>query len=122
MITFDIADSSWSINTAVNGRATYSATLLSNGIIVYVGGLEPFNGNNDVVLIADISKILLFDTNSLTWSMNSARITASIPVENRQRHSAVLGHTNSNFRFTSPGRVTFSNFNKKKFIYKKFIM
>ncbi|EXX60866.1 Kel2p [Rhizophagus irregularis DAOM 197198w] len=70
MITFDIADSSWSINTAVNGRATYSATLLSNGIIVYVGGLEPFNGNNDVVLIADISKILLFDTNSLTWSMN----------------------------------------------------
>ncbi|CAB4491750.1 galactose oxidase [Rhizophagus irregularis] len=90
MITFDIADSSWSINTAVNGRATYSATLLSNGIIVYVGGLEPFNGNNDVVLIADISKILLFDTNSLTWSMNSARITASIPVENRQRHSAVL--------------------------------
>ncbi|CAG8549800.1 20893_t:CDS:2, partial [Rhizophagus irregularis] len=68
MIIFDIADSSWSINTAVNGRATYSATLLSNGIIVYVGGFEPFNGNNDVVLIADISKILLFDTNSLTWS------------------------------------------------------
>ncbi|CAB4385365.1 unnamed protein product [Rhizophagus irregularis] len=90
MIIFDIADSSWSINTAVNGRATYSATLLSNGIIVYVGGFEPFNGNNDVVLIADISKILLFDTNSLTWSTKSARITASIPVENRQRHSAVL--------------------------------
>ncbi|PKY23795.1 hypothetical protein RhiirB3_471648 [Rhizophagus irregularis] len=93
MIIFDIADSSWSINTAVNGRATYSATLLSNGIIVYVGGFEPFNGNNDVVLIADISKILLFDTNSLTWSTKSAKITASIPVENRQRHSAVLGNT-----------------------------
>ncbi|CAB4385364.1 unnamed protein product [Rhizophagus irregularis] len=90
MITFNIADSSWSINTAVNGLATYSATLLSNGIIVYVGGLEPFNGNNDVVLIADISKILLFDTNSLTWSTKSARIKASIPVESRQRHSAVL--------------------------------
>uniref|UniRef100_U9U034 Attractin/MKLN-like beta-propeller domain-containing protein n=1 Tax=Rhizophagus irregularis (strain DAOM 181602 / DAOM 197198 / MUCL 43194) TaxID=747089 RepID=U9U034_RHIID len=90
MITFDIADSSWSINTAVNGRATYSATLLSNGIIVYVGGLEPFNGNNDVVLIADISKILLFDTNSLTWSTKSAIIKASVLVESRHAHSAVL--------------------------------
>ncbi|CAG8657745.1 5478_t:CDS:2 [Rhizophagus irregularis] len=67
MITFNIAGPLWSINTAVNGLATYSATLLSNGIIVYVGGLSPFNGNN-----------------------NSARITATIPVESRQRHSAVL--------------------------------
>ncbi|CAB4442544.1 unnamed protein product [Rhizophagus irregularis] len=90
MITFNIAGPSWSINTAVNGLATYSATLLSNGIIVYVGGLSPFNGNNNVIRIADISQILLFDTNSLTWSMNSARITATIPVESRQRHSAVL--------------------------------
>jgi N-acetylneuraminic acid mutarotase len=77
LITFDISASSWSTSSAVNGRATYSATLLSNGIIVYVGGLEPVNGNNDVVRIADISQILLFDTNTLTWS-TKVRISTSI--------------------------------------------
>ena len=62
MVIFNIAELSWSINSSpVMSRAAYSATLLSNGNIVYIGGYR--RGGQ-----LDISQIDVYDTNSLTWS------------------------------------------------------
>ena len=61
-IIFNTVELSWSINNSpVDRRASYTATLLSNGIIVYIGG---FNGTK----LIDISQIDIYDTYSLTWS------------------------------------------------------
>ena len=64
MIIFNVMESSWSIIYPSNAPkiAGYSATLLSNGVIVYIGGY------NDIQNV-DISQISLYDTNSLMWSV-----------------------------------------------------
>ena len=64
---FNVGESSWSISYLPNAptpRCMYSATLLSNGVIVYIGGYVGLNPTQAV----DISQINLYDTNSLTWS------------------------------------------------------
>ncbi len=68
MVILDTVESSWSIITPANSptrRHSYTATLLSNGVIVYIGGYE-FNQINREV---DIKQINLYDTKSQTWSM-----------------------------------------------------
>ena len=68
MVDFDIVSSTWSdSSTTVNGRTAYTATLLPNGTIVYVGGYEVSNLKNSLTM-SDISQIYLYDTNSLEWS------------------------------------------------------
>jgi N-acetylneuraminic acid mutarotase len=67
--TVNVADLSWSTTPSVNtikGRTSYSATLLPNGNIAYIGGLE-LNDNNFVT--QDISQIILYNTNSATWQL-----------------------------------------------------
>jgi N-acetylneuraminic acid mutarotase len=62
MTIFNTADSSWSIiSTPVSGRASYTATLLEDGNIVYIGGYE------DTPKDVDISQIILYNTKSSTW-------------------------------------------------------
>ncbi|CAI2174134.1 16955_t:CDS:2 [Funneliformis geosporum] len=79
MVILNPVKLSWIIN-AIKSRHLYSATLLTNGIIIYIGGFE--------VEIADIKQIILYDTNSLTWSERIA--TTSSLIENRSGHTAVL--------------------------------
>ncbi len=70
MAVLDTVELSWSISipaNSPNSRVGYTATLLSNGIIVYIGGWEFVKGvgRQDV----NIKRISLYDTKSLTWSM-----------------------------------------------------
>jgi len=67
MIILDTVELSWSIITPVHApkRYLYTATLLSNGVIVYIGGQE-FNQVNREV---DIKQINLFNTKTQTWSV-----------------------------------------------------
>ena len=64
MAIFNAVESSWSIysNSPVITRSSYSATLLPNGMIAYIGGYDAAGKS------IDISKIDLYDTNSLTWT------------------------------------------------------
>ncbi|PKY60797.1 hypothetical protein RhiirA4_484939 [Rhizophagus irregularis] len=60
----------------------YTATLLSNGIIVFIGGRE----TNDF-LDVDINQLVLYDTTIDKWSSMTAR---GVILENRNGHSAIL--------------------------------
>jgi hypothetical protein len=61
-IIFNIVELSWSISISpVGKRASYTATLLSNGFIVYIGGY-------DSEILVDLSEIIIYDTKSSSWS------------------------------------------------------
>jgi hypothetical protein len=63
MVIFNTVESSLLINVSpVIDRVSYTATLLPNGVIVYIGGYG--SGSSDV----DISQITLYDTKSSNWS------------------------------------------------------
>jgi hypothetical protein len=54
----------WTYGSTVNApsqRATYTATMLTNGVIVYIGG-QQFGK------LIDINQISLYDTKLGTWS------------------------------------------------------
>ncbi|UZO29739.1 uncharacterized protein OCT59_023199 [Rhizophagus irregularis] len=84
MIVFDTISLTWSTGSTINApspRLSYTATLLSNGIIVFIGGIE----TNDV----DINQLALYDTKVNKWSLMTAR---GVTLENRNSHSAVLSN------------------------------
>ncbi|CAB4495712.1 hypothetical protein RhiirA1_530100 [Rhizophagus irregularis] len=83
LIIFNTVDSLWSISSSTIIRASYSATLLPNGIIAYIGGHENLDQ------IVDISKIVLYDIKSSTWSIKTAKFPDQI-IDNRLSHTAVL--------------------------------
>ncbi len=66
MVILNTNESSWIIGISPMIRVGYTATLLSNGVIVYIGGyeLDDFGGYRE----AGIKEINLYDTNSSTWS------------------------------------------------------
>src|SRR5207248_651662 len=70
-VIFNTVELSWSIGSLLPNvptqRTSYSATLLSNGVIAYIGGYGPV-GNTDTAQVVDMSQINLFDTKTLTWS------------------------------------------------------
>ena len=66
MIIFNTVELSWSISTSpMISRAGHTATLLSNGVIVYIGG---YTNDEPTSRTLDISQITLYDTKCLTWS------------------------------------------------------
>jgi N-acetylneuraminic acid mutarotase len=65
MIILNTADLSWTLLSStidISKRAEYTATLLSSGMIVYIGGF-----NNDGTI--KITQINLYDTKSSIWSV-----------------------------------------------------
>ncbi len=69
MIILNTNDLTWSYGPIDNGplrRSLYTATLLSNGMIVYIGGLEQITNNNSPV---DINQINIYNTKLNTWSV-----------------------------------------------------
>ncbi|RIA82782.1 hypothetical protein C1645_809475 [Glomus cerebriforme] len=90
MVILDTVNWSWSTGTqdgAPDARSDFSATILNNGVIVYIGG----NGLNNRYV--PMSQINTYDTISATWVNKEA--TGDIP-NPRGGHSAVL---------TSDGRI-----------------
>ncbi|GBC34951.1 hypothetical protein GLOIN_2v1524939 [Rhizophagus irregularis DAOM 181602=DAOM 197198] len=85
MNIFDINTLAWSIGSIINAplpRVDYTATLLSNGIIVFIGGRE-----THAVRVVDINQLALYDTKADEWPSMTAR---NVTMENRFLHSAVL--------------------------------
>ncbi|CAI2179216.1 2712_t:CDS:2, partial [Funneliformis geosporum] len=87
MVILNTAELSWLIIPASKPSTliSYTATMLSNGVIVYIGGLMLIE---DTLRIDDIKNINLYDTKSQIWSVKTAK--ASNIIQNRCRHTAVL--------------------------------
>ncbi|RGB21837.1 hypothetical protein C1646_678271 [Rhizophagus diaphanus] len=86
MLILDTSNSTWSYSSALNmpiRRAGYSATMLKNGVIVYIGG-----SITEKELTNNINNIVLYDTKLDTWSTMVATNTSLI--DSRFFHSAVL--------------------------------
>ncbi|CAI2187620.1 12091_t:CDS:2 [Funneliformis geosporum] len=86
MEIFDTKSLSWSTVTSDNTewRGQYSATILENGNIIYLGGLTMLNAD------VDISKAYIYNTNTGIWSTEGIKGDATITIDNRYGHSAVL--------------------------------
>lgn len=72
------------ISNALTPRGGYTANLLNNSFIIYIGGLQFVNG---VYSNVDMNEIQIFNTNSLSWSTMHAYgdvVTA------RNSHTTVL--------------------------------
>uniref|UniRef100_U9V3T5 Galactose oxidase n=1 Tax=Rhizophagus irregularis (strain DAOM 181602 / DAOM 197198 / MUCL 43194) TaxID=747089 RepID=U9V3T5_RHIID len=85
MNIFDTISLTWSKGSTIYAplpRADYTATLLSNGIIVFIGGRE-----TNYFVDVDINQIVLYDTTINKWSSMTAQ---GVILENRNGHSAVL--------------------------------
>ncbi|CAB4489289.1 galactose oxidase [Rhizophagus irregularis] len=88
MFIFDTISLTWSKGSTINAplpRIDYTATLLPNGIIVFIGGRT----NASVGAASDvyINQLDLYDTKADKWSI---MITRGVTLENRSFHSAVL--------------------------------
>jgi N-acetylneuraminic acid mutarotase len=62
MLILDTVNLIYSYGSTLNARIEYSATMLSNGIIVYIGGYEEGQ-------LVNINQINLYDTNLDTWTL-----------------------------------------------------
>ncbi|KAF0538908.1 galactose oxidase [Gigaspora margarita] len=83
MNILDITNMTWSTpiqSQSVLAYVDYTATLLPNGLIVYIGGRSNVN-------LTDMAQIQIFDTKSYTWSAKSA---SGSTIASRIGHSAVL--------------------------------
>ncbi|RIB06348.1 hypothetical protein C2G38_2116287, partial [Gigaspora rosea] len=68
MNILDITTMTWSTPTqsqSVRTYLDYTATLLPNGLIVYIGGQS---GSSLNASLTDMAQIQIFDTISYTWS------------------------------------------------------
>ncbi|KAF0538904.1 galactose oxidase [Gigaspora margarita] len=87
MNILDITTMTWSTLIQSQSPLThilYTATLLPNGLIVYIGGES---GSNLNISFTDMAQIQIFDTKSYTWSTKSA---SGSTIASRIAHSAVL--------------------------------
>ncbi|CAB4489299.1 hypothetical protein RhiirA1_529824 [Rhizophagus irregularis] len=85
MNIFDTISLTWSKGSSIYAplpRMDFTTTLLSNGIIVFIGGRETNN-----LVDVDINQLVLYDTTNDKWSSMTAR---GVILENRNAHSAVL--------------------------------
>ncbi|CAG8583673.1 4340_t:CDS:2, partial [Ambispora gerdemannii] len=86
MYIYDTTTSSWARVTPPNApepRFSYSATLLPDGRIIFIGG--NVTSSNNSVSAADINQVLIYDTN----------VTQASPwkiIVDRRGHAAVLGN------------------------------
>ncbi|KAF0549454.1 galactose oxidase [Gigaspora margarita] len=87
MNILDITTMTWSTLTQSQSSLThalYTATLLPNGLIVYIGGLS---GSSTSTSPSNMAQIQVFDIKSYTWSTKPA---SGSTIASRVAHSAVL--------------------------------
>ncbi|RHZ88641.1 hypothetical protein Glove_21g244 [Diversispora epigaea] len=85
MIIFDTITFTYSSGSTIDGPLSmsgYTATLLPNGIIMYIGGLA------QNYTIISIKNIIMYDINENSWNYTTAKSPKDI--EDRSYHSAVL--------------------------------
>ncbi|CAI2170237.1 8570_t:CDS:2 [Funneliformis geosporum] len=88
LITFNTNELTFESVKAPIRRDHYTATILPDGKIVFIGGREK---NAEGILEADINRIILYDTKEATWSAMHAKSTDRI--DSRYLHSAVFVQT-----------------------------
>ncbi|GBC05052.1 hypothetical protein RclHR1_00600015 [Rhizophagus clarus] len=71
--------------------ADYTATMLSSGEIVYIGGRQSNSPSGTNVTFAKMNEIYVFDTKSSSWDIINA--SGNVP-DSRIGHSAVLNSNN----------------------------
>ncbi|RIA96169.1 hypothetical protein C1645_733472 [Glomus cerebriforme] len=89
ILILDTTNSIWSYGSTLNipnKREGYSATILKNGIIVYIGGQEETEEN--ISQTVDINRIDLYDTKLDIWTVMIAKSTSFM--DSRFFQSAVL--------------------------------
>ncbi|KAF0549487.1 galactose oxidase [Gigaspora margarita] len=87
MNTLDITTMTWSTQTQSQSALTYyayTATLLPNGLIVYIGGRS---GSKTSANNTNMAQIQVFDTKLYTWS---TKLASGTTIASRRHHSAVL--------------------------------
>jgi N-acetylneuraminic acid mutarotase len=70
LIIFNTNDLTWSEGSTLNTpipRWDYTATILSDGRIIYIGGIE--HTVDDIYREVDINQINIYDTKSASWSV-----------------------------------------------------
>ncbi|KAG9285446.1 hypothetical protein G9A89_010921 [Geosiphon pyriformis] len=103
MYIYNTINESWKVSQAkqeIESRYDYSATLLSDGRILYIGGFKSRDN-----LMVDIKQIIIYNTQNedSPWSKQSTQ--SSLNISSRAEHTAVLspdekkvilygGHTN----------------------------
>src|SRR6266542_1689026 len=70
MVILNVNDLTWSDGSTIDApvqRSDYTATLLPDGRIVYIGGIERTADN--ISRVVDINQINIYDTKSTSWSV-----------------------------------------------------
>ncbi|CAG8461991.1 980_t:CDS:2, partial [Dentiscutata heterogama] len=96
LYTYDTTLLKWDKINADNvpsPRSHSTATLLPNGQILYIGGVNQSSPGEDAWPL-DMREIAIFDTNSLIWSYKYAEYT-SIQIQPRAGHTATLTQDNT---------------------------
>ncbi|CAG8503832.1 14085_t:CDS:2 [Ambispora leptoticha] len=65
-------------------RSSYSATLLNDGRIIYIGGQNATSASK----VFNFMELLIFDTTKLSWTIQPS--TSDTSIKNRAAHSALL--------------------------------
>ncbi|CAG8449329.1 2502_t:CDS:2 [Funneliformis caledonium] len=93
MNSFDTFNSEWSLNISLTDpalpfpRSDYTSTILSNGLIVLIGGWEQSTSDTGLFVYVSMKVLNLFDTNTATWSSTEAQGDV---IDERRAHQAVL--------------------------------
>nr|CAG8568231.1 13785_t:CDS:10 [Entrophospora candida] len=85
----------------------YTATLLSNGNIIYIGGKQMIPGSS-VISFAQMNEIWVYDTKKAVWKKN---IATGINPDVRIGHSAVLGNSNDGMEPATPNLIVLNTSN-----------
>ncbi|CAG8758989.1 8407_t:CDS:2, partial [Funneliformis caledonium] len=84
MLILDTMNLNWELGSSINApspRVVYGATLLSNQLILYLGG-------SNSKALASLKEVYIYDTINDSWSIKTS--SGTIP-SNRDAFSAVLG-------------------------------
>ncbi|CAG8503310.1 12978_t:CDS:2 [Funneliformis caledonium] len=90
LIIFDSKQMIWDIYNGgefLHTRVGFTATLLSNGIIIYIGGLLDDLGNSGNLTLVEMNHIWTFDTSTHKWVLEMAEGEST---SGRYHHTSVL--------------------------------
>ncbi|RIB15168.1 hypothetical protein C2G38_1600135 [Gigaspora rosea] len=93
MFTFNIDSLVWtnlSLPNSPSPRSHCSATLMPDGKIIYIGGVNQSIPGQPASRIV-MNEIYVFDTILSTWSLKAAKIPSFVDIGPRVGHTAVLG-------------------------------
>ncbi|CAI2190454.1 15970_t:CDS:2, partial [Funneliformis geosporum] len=90
LIIFDSKNMIWNIYNGgefLHTRVGYTATLLPNGIIIYIGGFLDDLGNSGNLTLVEMNHIWIFETSTQKWVLETAQ---GERIVGRYYHTSVL--------------------------------